>query len=416
MKRIYLLAACIAAFVAHGQTLAVTSFATGFSNPVDIENAGDDRLFIVQQGGIIRILNADGTINPTPFLTLAPSVIDSGGEMGLLGLAFHPQYQTNGFFYVNYTRDGDGATTIARYAVSASDPNVADPASATVMLNVAQPFSNHNGGTIKFGPDGYLYIGMGDGGSANDPGNRAQNLSENLGKMLRIDVDGAAPYGIPATNPYVGTTGNDEILHFGLRNPWKFSFDRETGDLWIADVGQNEVEEINKLTDPLATGLNLGWRCYEGSAEFNTAGCPAVTAVTMPFSEYTHSATGGCSITGGYVYRGALYPNLNGFYIFADYCKTGTLGIVDLSGDATFTPSLNGFSGNVTTLGEDSSGELYVAGGGTIYKISDATLAVGDFARNGIKLYPNPSQGEVFLEAPASMYPVNFSIVDDAGR
>jgi len=256
------------------QTVGLQSFASGFSSPVEIAHPPNDaRLFVVQQSGLIRILNPNGTINTTPFLTLTTSTILSGGERGLLGLAFHPNYATNGYFYVNYTRAGDGATVIARYSVS-SDPNIADASSGTVLLTVAHPFSNHNGGSIKFGSDGYLYIGMGDGGSGGDPGNRAQNINENLGKMLRLDVDSASPYGIPATNPYVGIEGNDEIWAIGLRNPWKFSFNRLNGDLWIADVGQNAIEEINKVAAPLPnTGLNFGWRCYEGNVAYNTTDC-----------------------------------------------------------------------------------------------------------------------------------------------
>ncbi|NMH28243.1 PQQ-dependent sugar dehydrogenase [Flavobacterium silvaticum] len=414
MKRLYLFLFSTLGLCSQGQTIAVTSFATGFSSPVEITHTSDDRLFVVQQGGTIKILNANGTTNTTPFLTLGPSVIDSGGEQGLLGLAFHPDYANNGYFYVNYTRDGDGATNIARYSVSTTDPNVADATSGVVLLTISQPFSNHNGGTLRFGPDGYLYIGMGDGGSGGDPGNRAQNLSQNLGKMLRIDVDSASPYGIPATNPFVGIDGNDEIFYYGVRNPWKFSFDRLNGDLWIADVGQNEVEEINKLTAPLTPGLNLGWRCYEGTQPYNISGCPEESTITMPFAEYTHAATSGCSITGGYVYRGAMYPNFYGNYFFADYCKSELATVVP-DGTLTFTTNLS-FAGNITTLGEDNSGELYVAGGGTIYKISDLDLSSADFTRNGIKMYPNPSNGEVFLDAPDSMYPLNFTIIDDAGR
>lgn len=415
MKKIFLILTYIVSAAGYSQSVAVTPFASGFSSPVDLTHAGDDRLFVVQQSGAIRILNADGTINATPFLTLGPSVIDSGGEQGLLGLAFHPDYQNNGYFYVNYTRDGDGATVVARYSVNPSNPNLADPTTGTTLLTISQPFGNHNGGTIKFGPDGYLYIGTGDGGSGGDPGNRAQNLNQNLGKMLRIDVDAASPYAVPDTNPFVGVAGNDEIFHYGLRNPWKFSFDRETGDLWIADVGQNQIEEINKLESPLTAGLNLGWRCYEGSQVYNNSGCPDSGTLTMPYAEYTHSGTGGCSITGGYVYRGSMYPAFQGIYFFADYCKTGMLGLVQTDGSWSFTPNLS-FSGNITTLGEDASGELYVVGGGTVYKISDPDMSAGDFAQNGIRLYPNPSRGEVFLQAPTSMFPLQFAVVDDSGR
>src|SRR5690554_2313016 len=251
------------------QTIILTPFATGFSDPVEIAHCGDDRLFIVQQGGAIKVVNSDGSVNAENFLNLS-SLISTGSERGLLGLAFHPNYESNGYFFVNYTNTS-GNTVIARYSVSNSNPNVADPSSGVILLTINQPFSNHNGGCIKFGPDGYLWISMGDGGSGGDPNNNGQNKSSLLGKMLRIDVDGET-YTSPSDNPFVGTDGADEIWAYGLRNAWKFSFDRETGDVWIADVGQNAIEEINheSSTEP---GLNYGWRCYEGNNTYNTSGC-----------------------------------------------------------------------------------------------------------------------------------------------
>ncbi|WP_412464892.1 PQQ-dependent sugar dehydrogenase [Flavobacterium mekongense] len=395
------------------QTINLQSFAAGFSSPVEIAHPDNDaRLFVVQQSGLIRILNPNGTINTTPFLTLTSSTILSGGERGLLGLAFHPNYATNGYFYVNYTRAGDGATVIARYSVS-SDPNIADASSGTVLLTVAQPFSNHNGGSIKFGSDGYLYIGMGDGGSGGDPGNRAQNISENLGKMLRIDVDSASPYGIPATNPYVGITGNDEIWGIGLRNPWKFSFNRLNGDLWIADVGQNAIEEINKVSAPLPnTGLNFGWRCYEGNVAYNNSGCPAYSSTYAPIAVYVHGTTNRCSITGGYYYTGTAYPNFANKYFFADYC-TGEIGWVNTDGSITWNyngPNL------ITTFGEDKDGELYVAMGGTIYKMVDASLSVNDFNNQGIQLYPNPVQNELVIQNDNNLALTSIQITDLTGK
>ncbi|WP_321539555.1 PQQ-dependent sugar dehydrogenase [Flavobacterium piscinae] len=253
-------------------------------------NAGDDRLFVVQRGGLIRIVNPNGTVNTTPFLSLT-SIITAGGERGLLGLAFHPDYATNGRFYVNYTRSGDGATVIARYNVSDTDENIANANSGEILLTIAQPFSNHNGGSLNFGPDGYLYIGMGDGGSGGDPNNYGQNLNSLLGKMLRIDVNGETGYTIPADNPYADIAGEDEIWSVGMRNPWKFSFDRQTGDLWIADVGQNAIEEINKAASSEA-GLNYGWRCYEGNSPYNTTGCGGSSNYTFPVAQYTHASTG----------------------------------------------------------------------------------------------------------------------------
>jgi glucose/arabinose dehydrogenase len=410
-KLLFLLGLCCLNISA--QTINLQSFATGFSSPVEITCAPNDtRLFVVQQSGLIRILNPNGTINTTPFLTITSSTILSGGERGLLGLAFHPNYATNGYFYVNYTRAGDGATVIARYSVSA-DPNIADASSGTVLLTVAQPFSNHNGGSIKFGPDGYLYIGMGDGGSGGDPGNRAQNINENLGKMLRIDVNSASPYGIPATNPYVGISGNDEIWAIGLRNPWKFSFNRLNGDLWIADVGQNAIEEINKVSTPASnTGLNFGWRCYEGNVPYDNSGCPSYSATYAPIAVYVHGTTNRCSITGGYFYTGSTYPNFANKYFFADYC-TGEIGWV--SSDGTITWNYNG-PNLITTFGEDTNGELYVAMGGTIYKMIDASLSVNDFGNKGLQLYPNPVQNELVVKNDNNLLLISVTITDLTGK
>jgi len=327
MKQLLLLA-CLFGLSSNAQTVALQSFATGFTSPVEITHpANDSRLFVVEQGGNIKIVNTAGVVNGTPFLTLTSTTVLSGGERGLLGLAFHPNYASNGYFYVNYTRAGDGATVIARYTVS-SNPDIADGSSGTVLLTIAQPYSNHNGGTIKFGPDGYLYIGMGDGGSGGDPGDRAQNITNNLGKILRIDVDSASPYGIPPTNPFVGVAGNDEIWSIGMRNPWKFSFNRLNGDLWIADVGQSLAEEINKIPSPLPnTGLNFGWRCYEGNLVYDTSSgtCPAYASTVAPITQYGHGSSR-CSITGGYFYTGSTYPNFADKYFFGGYGRGALCG------------------------------------------------------------------------------------------
>jgi glucose/arabinose dehydrogenase len=256
--------------IVSAQQISITTFSGSFSLPIAIENCGDSRLFIVQQRGIIYIVDSLGVRVTTPFINLSSIVSQSGGERGLLGLAFHPNYKQNGYFYVNYTTTASpGATRISRFSVSANDSNVANPSSELILMSINQDFANHNGGTLRFGPDGYLYIGMGDGGSGNDPNNRAQNPQSYLGKFLRIDVDNPQPplnYGIPADNPFVGNSAYlPEIWAIGMRNPWKFSFDFLLGDLWSGDVGQNALEEINREPLSLGGGHNYGWRCYEGN-------------------------------------------------------------------------------------------------------------------------------------------------------
>lgn len=391
-------------------TIALQSFVTGFASPVDIANCGDSRLFVVEQDGLIRILNSNGTINPTPFLNIT-SLTNQSGEQGLLGLAFHPNYSTNGLFYINYTNTS-GNTVIARYSVDSGNPNLANT-TGTILLTVTQPFSNHNGGTLKFGSDGYLYIGMGDGGSGGDPGNRAQNINELLGKMLRIDVNSATPYGIPPTNPYVGIAGADEIWAIGLRNPWKFSFDRQTGDLWIADVGQNQYEEVNRATAS-ESGLNYGWRCYEGNTAYNTAGCAAQSTMKSPLFTTNHT-NGFCSITGGYVYRGTQYPNFQGKYFFSDYCKA-QIGSSDGLGNVSFSATFSG--NNFVSFGEDTNGELYVASiNGTIYKLIDSSLNVPENSLTSVKIYPNPTSSDVYIHNSDNANPIsNVEILDLQGK
>lgn len=395
MKTTLLFLLCLIGGSAFSQTIAVQQFATGFNDPVEIVHAGDSRLFVVQQSGQIRVLNSNGTVNATNFLNVQP-LISTGSERGLLGLAFHPQFATNGFFYINYTNTA-GNTVIARYTRSIANQDVADPSSAQILLTITQPFSNHNGGCLRFGPDGYLYIGMGDGGSGGDPQNNGQNTNTLLGKMLRIDVDSGSPYSSPATNPFVGVAGSDEIYAIGLRNPWKFSFDRQTGDLWIGDVGQNQIEEINKVAAGTGAGLNFGWRCYEGNQTY-PATCTSTGPYTMPVAQYTH-ANSACSITGGYVYRGTTYPNMQGKYFFADYCNSRIGYVSNTGGTVTFT---NPFTGNFTSFGEDINGELYIAGvsNGIIYKISDSSAGVNDLTKSPFAVYPNPAKDVVSIRKP----------------
>jgi glucose/arabinose dehydrogenase len=345
----------------------------GLERPVAMTPAGDGsgRLFIVQQGGEILVFDGSQLLG-VPFLDLS-SLVSGGSEQGLLGLAFHPDYETNGFFYVDYT-DVSGDTRVARYRVS-PDPNVADPASGVVILAIAQPFTNHNGGQLAFGPDGNLWIAVGDGGSAGDPMNNAQNGNSLLGKILRIDVDGALPYRIPVDNPFRANAGvRDEIWALGLRNPWRFSFDRLTGDLFIADVGQGQWEEVDfePVTSP--GGRNYGWRRMEGAHCYNPSSGCSDASLTLPVMEYSHQE--GCSITGGYRYRGAEVPALFGTYLFGDYCSGriwgGTLDPV--SGAWTRTELLDSAL-SISSFGEDENGELYVADlSGTIYRLYGETF------------------------------------------
>ena len=350
----------------------MVSFATGLSNPVSITNAGDSRLFVVDQAGYIRIIDSGGKVNPQPFLDIKGRVT-FGGERGLLGLAFHPQYKSNGYFYVNYVGVGD-STHISRFKVSVSNAEMADPQSEFKLMTIFQPFTNHKGGNLSFGPDGFLYIGMGDGGSAGDPGNRAQNPKEYLGKMLRIDVNQGNPYTVPASNPfYNSTTTLGEIWALGLRNPWKFSFDRLTGDLWIADVGQNELEEIDLQPTSSQGGENYGWRCYEGNKPFNNSGCDPQSTLTLPVYTYPHGDE--CSVTGGFVYRGTKLSPYYGYYFFADYCSD-RIWTLHKVGSNWVKEDFGRFTGNnFTTFGEDAQGELYIAGmkSGTIFKVLNYT-------------------------------------------
>ncbi len=345
----------------------------GLDRPVAITHAGDGtgRLFISEQGGAIRIHDGSQLL-PTPFLDIS-SIVSCCGERGLLSAAFHPQYATNGFFYVFYT-DLAGSAVVARYHVSANS-NIADSTSALIVLNVPQPYNNHNGGQLQFGPDGYLYIGLGDGGSGGDPQNNAQNLGTLLGKLLRIDVDGGTPFAIPPTNPFVGNpAARDEIWAYGLRNPWRFSFDRATGDLFIGDVGEGTFEEIDFQVAGSAGGLNYGWRLMEGSQCFNPSSNCNSGQLTLPILEYTHAL--GCSVTGGYRYRGALNASEVGTYFYADYCSGRIWGATpDGSGGWTATERVDA-NLSFSAFGEDEAGELLIAhhesgSGGAIFRLAN---------------------------------------------
>ncbi len=347
---------------------------TGLSSPLYVTSArdGTNRLFIVEQPGRIKVLQPGATVT-TVFLDITGKVLSpQNSEQGLLGLTFHPQYAMNRRFFVNYTRQPDGATVVAEYQASAANPNVADPTEMQLIV-ISQPFANHNGGMIEFGPDGFLYIGMGDGGDANDPGNRAQNINDLLGKMLRIDVDvpsGAVPYSSPPTNPFFGATpGQDEIFATGLRNPFRFSFDRTTGQLYAGDVGQGAREEIDIIT----LGGNYGWRVFEGTlCTNNDPGLCNPANFVPPIAEYTTHNLGRCAIIGGYVYRGARSTLSTGAYVFGDLCTGEILQLFPATSVGTQTVLLNTALVSVlSSFGEDEAGEMYVVGlGGTVDRLT----------------------------------------------
>jgi uncharacterized protein (TIGR03437 family) len=341
---------------AGAQDFRLNRIVSGLTNPTDIQAAGDGsgRLFFVQQNGIIRVFRG-GVLADAPFLDIRGKT-NPGGERGLLGLAFPPDYANKGYFYVNYT-DRQGNTVIARYRTTAN-PDVADPSTETVVMNVAQPFANHNGGQLRFGPDGYLYIGLGDGGSAGDPQRNGQNRRARLGKMLRVDVESdLSQVRIPPSNPFVNDSSYlPEIWALGLRNPWRYSFDRSTGDLWIADVGQNRAEEIDFQPASSKGGENYGWNQMEGFQCY-IAGCNS-SAFTLPVLEYGREQ--GCSVTGGHVYRGSQWSNLQGLYVYADYC-TGRIWGLRRENNRWVNALLLNTGMPISTFGEAEDGEIYVA-------------------------------------------------------
>lgn len=344
---------------------------SGFERPTYLTHAFDDRLFVVEQAGTIRVIR-EGSVLEEPFLDIQSKVVSSGLEQGLLSVAFHPQYVENGRFYVNYT-DREGATIVSSYQVSPSDPNWANPESEQVLLRISQPYQNHNGGQLQFGPDGYLYIGMGDGGSAGDPLNNGQDPSTLLGALLRINVEEGGQYRVPQDNPFAGNGEfRGEIWSFGLRNPWRFSFDRKNGDLFIADVGQNLLEEINYQPSTSQGGENYGWNILEGTQCFLQSGCDT-TGYTMPVAEYGRQG-GHCSVTGGYVYRGQEFLDLRGNYFYGDYCSGAIWSLFNRPDGSWQTNQVLLSSLNLSSFGEDFSGEIYVLDhtAGVVYKLASA--------------------------------------------
>ena len=393
--------------------------AGGFTAPVHVANAGDGsgRLFVVEQGGSVRIISG-GSVLPLPFLDISGKVIFAG-EQGLLNITFPPGFVAKQYFYVNYTRVPDGATVIARYQVT-TDPNVADPASEEVLLVVIQPFANHNGGMMAFSPvDGYLYIGMGDGGSGGDPNNFAQNVNplpgnqHLLGKLLRIDVEsGVVPYAIPPTNPLFKGVQR-EIWAMGLRNPWKFSFDRRTGALYIGDVGQASLEEINFRPASSKGKENYGWRILEGSLCFNpSVGCGQPAGYVPPVTEYSHAV--GCAVTGGYVYRGTEFPALKRIYFFGDFCSGIVWGLQRV-GSGFKRERLADTPFAISTFGEGEDGSVFVADRalGTVFKIVPTVTVV--FPAGG-EVIPAGSQQTISWDAAPdiSTFNVQFSLNNGA--
>lgn len=379
----FILALAIAT-AAHAQYPIDNAFPNlNFTRPVDLQHAGDgsDRLFVVEQDGRIFVFDNDPSVSGSKmFLDIRSRVDDRGNEEGLLGLAFHPDYANNGYFYVNYTATSPDRTVIARYEVSNSDADRADHESETVLLEFSQPYSNHNGGQVAFGPNGYLYIATGDGGSGGDPQNNAQNRSSLLGKILRIDVDspeGGKEYGIPEDNPFAGNTEGyaEEIYAWGLRNPWRFSFDTETGRLWAGDVGQNSFEEV----DIIENGKNYGWRIMEGFSCFNPpSGCDQ-SGLTLPVITYGRDQ--GASITGGYVYRGSSVPELQGKYIYADFVTGRIWGLTYIGPEDVENELLLSSNQNIASFGTDADNELYICSfSGSIFRFESNATSVGEAA------------------------------------
>jgi glucose/arabinose dehydrogenase len=369
--------AVVAAAAPGDARIRLQLLASGLSKPVFVATANDGtgRLFIVEKTGRIRILQG-GVIKTTPFLSIAGQV-SGGSEQGLLGLAFHPSYKLNRKLYVNFT-DKAGDTVIREYRACSSNRNLVCTGTARQILKIDQPYANHNGGMLAFGPDGYLYIGMGDGGGSGDPHGQGQSLSTRLGKILRIDVNGTTsttPFRIPASNPFVGVAGFDAIWQYGLRNPWRFSFDRQTGDLWIADVGQGSWEEVNRAVRTASgagRGVNWGWKVMEGAHCYSPSSGCNTSGKALPLLEYDHSA-GRCAVTGGYVYRGAKIPLLVGGYVFGDYCS-GEIWVVTATAAAPAPKTrLLDTSLLISGFGQGPGGELYVLDlQGRMYRIDQA--------------------------------------------
>ena len=411
--------ACV--FAAEPPSIQLHRVASGFQSPLDIRFDSSGRMFVVEQRGAVRLVK-NGVVQPQNFLDWR-SQVSCCGERGLLGLALSPNFGSNGVFYINYT-DRGGQTVVSRLRVSASNPDIADPASAQEVLRVAQPFENHNGGNLVFGPDGYLYIGLGDGGSGGDPQNNAQRNNVLLGKMLRINVEGGqATYSVPADNPFVNTPGYaPEIWSTGLRNPWRYSFDRETKDFWVADVGQNRAEEVNYRPASSRGGENYGWRLMEGLQCFPASSSCDRTGLVLPVIEYPRSQAQ--SITGGFVYRGSRFPGLRGFYVHGDFSSGNLWGLVRTDAGVE-NHLLLATRQLISTFGEDTNGELYLAsfGEGEIYSIQAGrpAIATGGIV-NAASFAPGISPGSLatvfgsgITALPGIVQPGAFPVPTDVG-
>jgi glucose/arabinose dehydrogenase len=397
---ILLVAINLSNFASAQPTLGFNLIAQGLTSPVDIKNAGDssNRLFIVEQSGTIRIYK-NGSLLTKPFLDVSSLVRYREGEQGLLSLAFHPNYKNNGYFFIYYTATNENVT-LARYRVSATNPDVANPSSGVILFSYPKPggFGNHNGGNISFGRDGDLYISIGDGGSEGDPFNNAQNGQSYFGKMLRIAVNthkSPPYYTIPPNNPFVNNPNVlDEIWHLGLRNPWRWSFDRGTGDMWIGDVGQDSLEEIDYRRSTNSGGNNFGWRCYEANKIYDPDSCQAKKNYTFPIFQYHHDiSTGGECVIGGYVYRGTSFPSLQGYYVCADYISANAWKIKS-NGTGGWNVFLQqNVPSSIVSFGEDESGELYTSTRtGNVYHV----VAVTNFVESTDKIQSITNASFVF--------------------
>ncbi len=399
---------------------------TGLTNPLFLTHAGDGsgRLFIVQRGGQILIYK-NAQLNETPFLDISGIINSSGGEQGLLGLAFDPNYETNGRFFVVYTITANNAIRLARFNVS-SDPDIAETNGTTILtISKTNSFTNHNGGMIAFGPDGYLYMAVGDSGGGGDPDNNGQNKNILFGKILRLDVSGAT-YSIPSTNPFVGDPNvREEIWAYGLRNPWRFSFDRSNGDLYIGDVGQNLQEEVDFQDAASNGGENYGWRILEGNLCYNPASCTPPPGYVPPVAIYDHGENDsiGCSVTGGYVYRGTAFPALTGVYLYGDFCQGRIWGMMRNSSNQWVSSLIVDTNYFISSFGEDENGEVYLTdyGSGSVIHLVEATIVQKTFlsspAYDGVTLESSENSGTgSYKNATGTSFPLGDNAANQQAR